>query len=176
MTDEAYEQLFKPVMRKVMEIYQPEAIVFQSGQPSLIQLTPQDMAARCEASSACTCRNTLSMPHSPTCLWCMCRRRLFGGRSAGRLQSVHEGTRLFAQDCFNCAASFRRTWFWDGRCEHSRGLMQGHAECQQFMMTFGLPMLVLGGGGYRINNVARCWAYETGRILGIALLLKPDSR
>ena len=35
------------------------------------------------------------------------------------------------------------------------------------MMTFGLPMLVLGGGGYRINNVARCWAYETGRILGV---------
>ena len=32
MTDEAYEMLFKPVMRKVMEIYQPEAIVFQSGQ------------------------------------------------------------------------------------------------------------------------------------------------
>ena len=31
MTDEAYEKLFKPVMRKVMEIYQPEAIVFQSG-------------------------------------------------------------------------------------------------------------------------------------------------
>ena len=36
------------------------------------------------------------------------------------------------------------------------------------MMTFGLPVLVLGGGGYRINNVARCWAYETGRILGEA--------
>ena len=31
MTDEAYDMLFKPVMRKVMEIYQPEAIVFQSG-------------------------------------------------------------------------------------------------------------------------------------------------
>ena len=36
-------------------------------------------------------------------------------------------------------------------------------------MTFGLPMLILGGGGYRINNVARCWAYETGRILGMAV-------
>lgn len=48
--------------------------------------------------------------------------------------------------------------------------VQGHAECQQFMMTFGLPMLVLGGGGYRINNVARCWAYETGRILGAPCL------
>ena len=34
MTDEAYEMLFKPVMRKVMEIYQPEAIVFQSGRAS----------------------------------------------------------------------------------------------------------------------------------------------
>lgn len=26
-------------------------------------------------------------------------------------------------------------------------------------------MLVLGGGGYTIKNVARCWAYETGIIL-----------
>ncbi len=34
------------------------------------------------------------------------------------------------------------------------------------MLTFGVPMMVLGGGGYNITNVARCWAYETGRILG----------
>jgi hypothetical protein len=27
--------------------------------------------------------------------------------------------------------------------------------------SFGLPLLLLGGGGYTINNVARCWAYET---------------
>lgn len=40
MTDEAYEKLFKPVMRKVMEIYQPEAIVFQSGQQLHMRLTP----------------------------------------------------------------------------------------------------------------------------------------
>lgn len=45
--------------------------------------------------------------------------------------------------------------------------VQGHAECQQYMMSFGLPMLVLGGGGYNITSVARCWAYETGRILGV---------
>ncbi|CAK0786536.1 Histone deacetylase 19 [Coccomyxa viridis] len=111
MTDEAYEMLFKPVMRKVMEIYQPEAIVFQSGADSLA------------------------------------------------------GDRLGA---FNLS-------------------MKGHAECQNFMMTFGLPVLVLGGGGYRINNVARCWAYETGRILGVELedklpeheyrdLFKPEDR
>ena len=31
MTDEAYEALFRPVMEKIMQLYQPEAIVFQSG-------------------------------------------------------------------------------------------------------------------------------------------------
>ena len=44
--------------------------------------------------------------------------------------------------------------------------MRGHAECLRFIQSFGLPMLVLGGGGYRISNVSRCWAYETGVILG----------
>jgi hypothetical protein len=34
------------------------------------------------------------------------------------------------------------------------------------MMKFGLPMLVVGGGGYKIKNVARCWAYETAVLLG----------
>lgn len=31
----------------------------------------------------------------------------------------------------------------------------------RFLKTFGVPMLVLGGGGYVIRNVARCWAWET---------------
>jgi len=34
------------------------------------------------------------------------------------------------------------------------------------MMNFGLPMIILGEGGYNIPNVARCWAYETGLALG----------
>jgi hypothetical protein len=29
------------------------------------------------------------------------------------------------------------------------------------MKSFGVPLLVLGGGGYTIRNVARCWTYET---------------
>lgn len=44
--------------------------------------------------------------------------------------------------------------------------MRGHAACLEFIKSFGLPMLLLGGGGYRISNVSRCWAYETGVILG----------
>ena len=30
---------------------------------------------------------------------------------------------------------------------------------------FGLPLLVLGGGGYTKRNVARCWTSETAVIL-----------
>jgi len=36
-----------------------------------------------------------------------------------------------------------------------------HGECGRFLKTFGVPMLVIGGGGYVIPNVARCWAFET---------------
>jgi histone deacetylase 1/2 len=35
-----------------------------------------------------------------------------------------------------------------------------------FVKSFNLPLLVLGGGGYTIRNVARAWANETGIIVG----------
>lgn len=38
--------------------------------------------------------------------------------------------------------------------------------CVEYMKSFNLPMLVLGGGGYTIRNVARCWSYETSLLLG----------
>ena len=44
--------------------------------------------------------------------------------------------------------------------------IRGHAECLKYMQTFNVPLLVLGGGGYTIRNVARCWTYETGCLLG----------
>ncbi|KAA6421042.1 MAG: histone deacetylase 1 [Trebouxia sp. A1-2] len=88
--DQSYAALFKPVMSKLIEVYQPQAVVFQSGADSLA------------------------------------------------------GDKLGA---FNLS-------------------MRGHADCLHFIKSFGLPMLVLGGGGYRISNVSRCWAYETGVILG----------
>jgi len=44
--------------------------------------------------------------------------------------------------------------------------LKGHAECLKFMQGYGLPMLVIGGGGYTIRNVSRCWAYETAVLLG----------
>lgn len=43
--------------------------------------------------------------------------------------------------------------------------LRGHAACVEFIKSFGLPTLVLGGGGYTVRNVARCWTYETSVLL-----------
>lgn len=37
------------------------------------------------------------------------------------------------------------------------------------MKKFNIPLLMLGGGGYTIRNVARCWAYETSIALDIEI-------
>ena len=90
ITDDRYVSIFKPVMTKVMETFQPDAIVMQCGADSL------------------------------------------GGDVLG---------------------TFNLT-------------LKGHAECVAFMQKFNIPLLVLGGGGYTVKNVARCWAYETAVLCG----------
>lgn len=47
--------------------------------------------------------------------------------------------------------------------------LEGHAQCVDFFKTYDVPLLLLGGGGYTIRNVARCWAYETSRVVGVTL-------
>lgn len=47
--------------------------------------------------------------------------------------------------------------------------MRGHAACVQFIKGFGLPLLMLGGGGYTVKSVSRTWAYETGLAAGVEL-------
>nr|XP_034312098.1 probable histone deacetylase 1-B [Crassostrea gigas] len=91
--DESYESIFKPVMTKVMEMYQPSAIVLQCGADSL------------------------------------------------------SGDRL---GCFNLT-------------------LKGHGKCVEYMKKWNLPLLLLGGGGYTIRNVARCWTYETSIALGVEI-------
>ncbi|KAK8372736.1 hypothetical protein O3P69_012006 [Scylla paramamosain] len=83
--DESYESIFVPILTKVMETYQPSAIVLQCGADSL------------------------------------------------------SGDRL---GCFNLT-------------------LKGHAKCVEFVKKYNLPLLLLGGGGYTIRNVARCWTFET---------------
>lgn len=43
----------------------------------------------------------------------------------------------------------------------------GHGKCVDFMKKWNLPLLLLGGGGYTIRNVARAWTYETSIALGV---------
>lgn len=33
--------------------------------------------------------------------------------------------------------------------------LKGHAECVNFVRSFNVPTLVLGGGGYTVRNVSR---------------------
>lgn len=46
-----------------------------------------------------------------------------------------------------------------------------HGSCVEFVKGFHLPLLVLGGGGYTISSVARCWTYETACLLGADISL-----
>ena len=44
--------------------------------------------------------------------------------------------------------------------------VQAHGECVNFVKSFGLPLLVVGGGGYTARNVAKAWAFETSICIG----------
>lgn len=44
--------------------------------------------------------------------------------------------------------------------------IRAHGHCVAYTKGFGLPLLVVGGGGYTPRNVARLWAYETSVCIG----------
>jgi histone deacetylase 1/2 len=91
MNDQAYEQVYTPVVDKVMEMYRPEAIVMCCGADSLA------------------------------------------------------GDRL---GCWNLS-------------------IKGHGKCLEYVKKFNVPLLILGGGGYTLRNVPRCWTYETATLIGV---------
>lgn len=39
--------------------------------------------------------------------------------------------------------------------------IRAHGACVEFVKSFGLSLLLLGGGGYTPRNVSRLWCYET---------------
>ncbi|WVO13577.1 hypothetical protein L204_101198 [Cryptococcus depauperatus] len=47
--------------------------------------------------------------------------------------------------------------------------LEGHAECARFVKSFDVPIMMLGGGGYTIKNVARAWTKETSIMCGVEL-------
>ncbi|CAI2324251.1 unnamed protein product [Caenorhabditis sp. 36 PRJEB53466] len=61
----------------------------------------------------------------------------------------------------------------DSLCEDRLGQFalsfNAHARAVKYVKALGKPLMVLGGGGYTLRNVARCWALETGVILGLRM-------
>lgn len=45
--------------------------------------------------------------------------------------------------------------------------VKGHGSAAAYIRKLGVPTLLLGGGGYTLRNVPRCWAYETSVITGV---------
>jgi histone deacetylase 3 len=43
--------------------------------------------------------------------------------------------------------------------------IKGHGECVKIIKDYNLPLILLGGGGYTMRNVARCWTYETSIVV-----------
>ncbi|PNS20815.1 Histone deacetylase phd1 [Sphaceloma murrayae] len=47
--------------------------------------------------------------------------------------------------------------------------IKAHGECLSFVKAYGVPLLILGGGGYTARNVARAWCHETALAVGAEL-------
>jgi len=52
--------------------------------------------------------------------------------------------------------------------------MNGHAHCVQYLRAFNVPLILLGGGGYTVKNVARTWTFETACALGVENDIDPN--
>ncbi|KAI1792045.1 hypothetical protein LXA43DRAFT_1074008 [Ganoderma leucocontextum] len=52
--------------------------------------------------------------------------------------------------------------------------MHGHGHCVQYVRSKNIPLMLLGGGGYTVKNVARAWTYETACALGIERDIDPN--
>ena len=43
--------------------------------------------------------------------------------------------------------------------------LQGHSDAFMHVIEYGVPTVVLGGGGYTLENVSRCWTIESAKMV-----------
>ncbi|KHN78381.1 Histone deacetylase 3 [Toxocara canis] len=146
MDDENYHSLFKPIIRAVIDCFDPSVIVLQCGADSL----------GCDRLG---CFN-LSFTGHGECVDFV--------RSLGLPMLVVGGggytLRNVARECVDFVRSLGLPMLVVGGGGYT--LRNVARECVDFVRSLGLPMLVVGGGGYTLRNVARCWTYETAILVG----------
>jgi len=47
--------------------------------------------------------------------------------------------------------------------------IKGHGEAVNHIKQKGVPVVVVGGGGYTLRNVPRCWVYEASILNGVEI-------
>lgn len=47
--------------------------------------------------------------------------------------------------------------------------VKGHSIALRECKKYGKPICLIGGGGYTLRNVPRCWAYETSVALDVEI-------
>ena len=57
----------------------------------------------------------------------------------------------------------------DGGAEGFNLSLKSITKCVQHLMSWDVPLLVLGGGGYHLANTARCWTYLTAVLVSMEL-------
>ncbi|KAL4439216.1 hypothetical protein ABPG77_004118 [Micractinium sp. CCAP 211/92] len=168
ITDDTYHSLFRPVMAKVMEVYRPEAIVLQCG------ATPTPLLSRRSAARSPRCRNHGGLcaaacrpPHATEASACADPARAAPAASwAAWLAVEPQLPNTPGVAALNVLPAAGTDSLAGDRLGVFNLSSKGHAACVDFMKSFGLPLMLLGGGGYKIINVARCWAAETGLAVG----------
>ncbi|CAI7855661.1 unnamed protein product, partial [Closterium sp. NIES-53] len=148
--DDSYLSLFKPLISKVMHIFQPGAVVLQ-------------LEAQCgdlrDTGYGRGKHYSLNVP-------------LHDGIDDDSYLSLFKPLITKVMDVFQPGAVVLQCGA-DSLSGDRLGCfnlsVRGHSECVRFLRSFNVPLLLLGGGGYTIRNVARCWCYETGVAVGLEL-------
>ena len=130
---------------QVVSCFQPSAVVLQCGADSLAgdRLGTFSLSNRCQPTVSMIPRIQANQIHE-----CILHRNVFNERLTSKDSTgfYANGTEKGIVEDQYCRLSHLAWHKPDAR---------GHGHCVEKVAALGLPLLVLGGGGYTVKNVAR---------------------
>ena len=165
-------------MSKVMETYQPSAIVLQCGADSLSgdRLGCFNLTLKGQFRRRSFRFSLADFDGGLSALWqvhlesvCVLLALVLRLSLVPKMQPFRQTLYQLGRFSLYRTASFIRRFQLRRLTSPSPRLppSPGHAKCVEFIKRYNLPLLLLGGGGYTIRNVARCWTYETAVALNV---------